>query len=91
MDDAALKTALGIYSLNSHAAQAVRAEQINIQNAPAFEVVQHRQPKFAALMLSDPHPKDVLPPVHGDSQNHIRRLGNVPVILLHLIVDLLRK
>ena len=38
MDDAALKTALGIYSLNSHAAQAVRAEQINIQNAPAFEV-----------------------------------------------------
>ena len=87
--DAPLQTALGIYRLNGlhHAAQAVGAEQINIQNAPAFEIIQHVQPKFAALMLSDPHAQNVLPTVHSDAQNYIGRLGHITVILLDLVVD----
>ncbi len=42
MDDAALQTALGIHCLDClhHTAQAVRAEQIYIQNSSAFEVIQ---------------------------------------------------
>ncbi len=89
MDDAALQTALGIHCLNGlhHAAQAVRAEQIYIQNSPAFEVIQHIQPKFAVLMLPNPDSQDVLPAVYGDAQNHIRRLGHIPVVLPYLVVD----
>ena len=43
VDDTPLQTALGIHRLNSlhHAAQTVGAEQINIQNTPAFEIIQH--------------------------------------------------
>ena len=33
-----------------HATQAVGTEQVNIQNVPAFRVIQFIQPKFAALM-----------------------------------------
>ena len=42
MDDAALQTALRTHRLDGlhHAAQAVRAEQIYIQNSPAFELIQ---------------------------------------------------
>ena len=43
VDDAPLQTALGIPCLDGlhHAAKAVGAEQVNIQNTPAFEVIQH--------------------------------------------------
>ena len=70
-----------------HPAQAVRAEQIYIQNSPAFEVIQHIQPEFAALMLSDPYSEDVLPSIHGDPQNHVSRLCYIPVIFPYLVVD----
>lgn len=56
MDDAALQPAFredGLDSLH-HPTQAVRAEQIYIQNSPAFEVIQHIQPEFAVFVLSDP-------------------------------------
>ena len=61
VDDTTLQTALGIYRLDSlhHTTQTVGTEQINIQNAPTFEVIQHIQPKFAAFMLTDPNPKNV--------------------------------
>ena len=51
MDDAALETAVGIHGLDSlhHAAQTVRAKQINIHNSPTFEVVQHIQPHMSRL------------------------------------------
>ena len=89
MDDAPLQTALGIHRLNDlhHAAQTVRAEQINIQNAPTFEVIQHIQPKFATLMLPNPDTQNVFSAVHGDAQNHIGRLGHIAVILLDLVMD----
>ena len=89
MDDTPLQTALGIDRPDGlhHAAQTVSAEQIHIQNTPAFEVIQHIQPKFAALMRSDPDDQDILPTVHGDAQHHIGRLGHIPVIFLNLIVD----
>ena len=75
MDDAALQTALGIHRTDGfhHPAQAVRAEQIYIHNSSAFEVIQHIQPEFAALMLSDPYSEDVFPAIHGDPQNHVPR------------------
>ena len=93
MDDAPLYLAVGINSPNSFhkALQTVHAEQINIQNSPAFEVVQHIQPEFAALMFADPHAQDVLCAVHGDAQNHIRRLGLVLMVSLHLVVDGVQK
>ena len=89
MDDAPLQTALWIYCLNGlhHAAQTVGAEQINIQNAPAFEVIQHIQPKFAALMLPNPDTQNVFSAVHGDAQNHIGRFGHIAVILFDLVMD----
>ena len=39
-----------LYHSLYHPTQAVRAEQIYIQNAPAFEVIQHIQPEFAVFM-----------------------------------------
>ena len=89
VDDAPLQTALGIDRPDGlhHAAQTVSAKQIHIQNTPAFEVIQHIQPKFAALMRPNPDPQDVLPTIHGDAQHHIGRLGHIPVIFLDLIVD----
>ena len=86
--DTPLQTALWIHRLNGlhHAAQAVGAEQINIQNAPAFEVIQHIQPKFAALVLADPDTQNAFSAVHGDAQNHISRHGHIVVILLDLVV-----
>lgn len=88
MDDAPLQTALGVHRFDGlhHAAQTVGAEQINIQNTPAFEVIQHIQPKFAALMLADPDAQDVFFAIHGDAQDHIGRLGHIAVILFHLVV-----
>ena len=38
-------------------------------------------------MLPNPYSEDVLPSIHGDSQDHIRRLRHIPVILPHLVVD----
>ena len=89
MDDAPLQTALGIHRLNDlhHAAQTVRAEQINIQNAPTFEVIQHIQPKFATLMLPNPDTQNVFSAVHGNAQNHISCLGHIAVVLFNLVVD----
>ena len=89
MDDAPLQTALGIHRLDSlhHAAQTVGAEQINVLNSPAFEVIQHIQPKFAALVLADPDAQNVFSAIHGDAQNHIGRLGHIAVILFDLVMD----
>ena len=89
MDDAPLQTAPGIHCLDGfhHTAQPIGAEQIYIQNAPAFEVIQHIQPKFAALVLADPDTQNVLPAVHSDTKNHIRCLGHIPVILFDLVVN----
>ena len=89
MNDAALQAALGIHCLDRlhHAAKTVGTEQVNVQNTPAFEVIQHAQPKFAALMLPNPHAQNVFSAVHGDTQDHIGGLGHIAVILFDLIVD----
>ena len=89
MDDAALQAALGIHCLNRlhHTAQTVGTEQINIQNSTAFEVIQHAQPKFATLMLTDPYTQNVFSTVQGDAQNHMSNLGHVAVILFDFVVD----
>ena len=73
MDDAPLYLAVGINSPNSfhEAFQTVHTEQINIQNSPAFELIQHIQPEFAALVLPNPNAQDILCAIHGDAQNHI--------------------
>lgn len=66
--DASLQTTLEIDHPDSphHAAQTVGTKQIDIQNTPVFEAIQHIQPKFAALMFIDPDAQDVLPTVHGN-------------------------
>ena len=53
VDDTPLQSALGIHRLDClhYAAKTVGAEQVNVQNTPAFEVIQHTQPKFAAFIL----------------------------------------
>ena len=38
-------------------------------------------------MLSDPHAQDIFPAVHRDTQDHIGRFGDIPVILLDLVMD----
>ena len=89
MDDAALQPTFWEDGLNSlhHPTQAVRAEQIYIQNAPAFEIIQHIQPEFAVFMLSDPDSQDVLSAIHGDTQHHIGCFGHVPPVFPNLIVN----
>ena len=89
MDDAALQPAFredGLDSLH-HPTQAVCAKQIYIQNAPAFEVIQHIQPEFAVFMLSDPDAQDVLPAIHGDTQHHIGSLRHVSSVFPNLVVN----
>ena len=89
MDDAALQPTFREDGLDSlyHPTQAVRAEQIYIQNAPAFEVIQHIQPEFAVLVLSDPDAQNILPAIHGDTQHHIGCFGHVPPVLPHFVVN----
>ena len=93
VDDAPLYLAAGIDRPNGfhEALQAVHAEQIHIPNPLAFEIVQHIQPKFAALVLPDPDAQDVLCAVHGDAQNHIGCLGLALMVFLHLVVDSVQK
>ena len=73
MDDAPLHLAVGIDRPDGlhKPFQSVHTEQIDVQNSPAFEVVQHIQPEFAALVLSNPHTQDVFHAVHGDTQDYI--------------------
>ena len=89
VDDAALQPAFGEDGLNGlhHPTQAVRAEQIYIQNTPAFEVIQHIQPEFAIFALSDPDSQNILPAVHGDTKDHIGSLGHVPPVFPDLVVN----
>ena len=84
MDNAALKAALGIDRLDGlhHAAESIGAEQIYIHNSPAFEVIQHIQPKFAALVFTDPHAENILPAIHRDTQDYISGLCHISVIRL---------
>ena len=57
MDDTPLYLAVGIDRPDGlhKPFQTIHTEQIDIQNTPAFEIIQHIQPKFAALVLPDPH------------------------------------
>lgn len=89
MDDSSLQTAVGIHYLNNlhHAVKTIRAKQLYIQNAPAFEFIQHIHPRFIALMLSEPDAEDVFLPVHGTAQHHISSFGNITVVFFDLIVD----
>ena len=93
MDNAPLHLAVGIDRRDGlhKACQTVHTEQIYVQNSSAFEVVQHIQPEFAALVLPNPHTKDIFRAIHGDAQNHIRRLGLVLMVFLHLVVDGVQK
>ena len=88
MDDAPLHLTLGI---DREAFQTVHTEQIDVQNSPAFEVVQHIQPEFAALMLPNPYTQNVLCTIHGNTQNHICCFRLVLVVLLHLVMNSVQK
>ena len=89
LSHAVLQPAFGEDGLDSlhHPTQAIRAEQIYIQNAPAFEVIQHIQPEFAVFVLSNPDSQNVLPAIHGDTQHHIGCFGHVPPVFPNLIVN----
>ena len=93
MDDAPLHLAVGIDRANGlhKTLQAIHTEQIDVQNSPAFEVIQHIQPEFAALVLPNPHAQDILRAIHCNTQNHIRCLRLIRMILLHLVMDGLQK
>ena len=93
MDNAPLHLAVGIHRRDGlhEALQAIHTEQIYVQNSPAFEVVQHIQPEFAALVLPDPHTQDVLCAVHGNAQNHVCRLRLILVVFFYLVVDGIQK
>ena len=56
MDDTPLHLAVGIDRSDGlyETLQAVHTEQIDVQNSPAFEIIQHIQPEFATLMLYRP-------------------------------------
>ena len=61
MDDTPLHLAVGIDRSDGlyETLQAVHTEQIDVQNSPACEIIQHIQPEFATLMLyrpCQPHP-----------------------------------
>ena len=75
MHDTALQPGFGIDRLNclGHPTEAVRTEQKNVQNTPAFEGIQHIQLGFTALMLSNPDAQYVLPTLHGMEINGYTR------------------
>ena len=93
MHNAALQPALREHRFNGleHPAETIGVKQINILYAPAFEVIQHIQPEYAALMLPDPDIKNVFSTVHCNTENDVSRLRNIPMILFHLVVNGIHK
>ena len=87
--NATLQTAVrkGCFYGLHHSAQAVRAKQIHVYNSTTFELIQHVQPKFAALMLSDPDPKNVFSTIHRNAENDVGCLCDIAMILFHLVVN----
>lgn len=55
------------------AAQSVRTDHENVLYAAVFQLVQHAQPEFRALILTDGDAQDFLPPFLVDAEYHVGR------------------
>jgi len=93
MNDATLNLCIWKSSFNSlsETCQTVHAEQKYILNSTGFELVQHIQPKFTALIFANPYAENIFLTVKIDAQNYIRSLRDILMIFLDLVMNYIHK
>ena len=93
MNDATLNLCVRKSRFNSlsETCQTVHAEQKYIFNPTSFELVQHIQPKFTALIFANPYSENIFLTVEIDTQNYIRSLRDILMILLDFVMDCIHK
>ena len=93
MNDAALNLCVRKSRFNSlsETCQTVNAEQKYIFNSMSFELVQHIQPKFTALIFANPYSENIFLPVKIDAQNYICSLRDILMIFLDLVMNCIHK
>mgnify|MGYP006900618202 CR=1 FL=1 len=65
-------------------AQAIRADHENVLYAAVFQLIEHAQPEFCALVLADRDAQNFLPAFLVDAEDHIRRRFADPIVLPHV-------
>ena len=93
MNDATLDLCIWKSRFNSlsETCQTVHAEQKYILNSTSFELVQHIQPKFTALIFANPYSENIFLTVEIDAQNYIRSLRDILMIFLDLVMNCIHK
>lgn len=93
MNDATLNLCVRKSRFNSlsEICQTVNAEQKYVFNPTSFELVQHIQPKFTALIFANPYAENIFLPVKIDAQNYIRSLRDILMIFLDLVMNCIHK
>lgn len=77
MDDTSLDSRHRIRGSNRlpEPGQAVHSEQVNVFDAPAFQVVEHAAPELRRLVFSNPDAQDILVPIHVYTQHNVGSLN----------------
>ena len=93
MNDATLNLCIWKSRFNSlsETCQTVHAEQKYIFNSTGFELVQHIQPKFTALIFANPYFENIFLTVKIDTQNYICSLRDILMIFLDFVMDCIHK
>ena len=93
MNDATLDLCIWKSCFNSlsETCQTVNAEQKYIFNSTGFELIQHIQPKFTALIFANPYSENIFLTVKIDAQNYICSLRDILMIFLDLVMNCIHK
>ena len=93
MNDATLNLCVRKSRFNSlsETSQSVHAEQKYIFNSTSFELVQHIQPKFTALIFANPYAENIFLTVKIDAQNYICSLRDILMIFLDFVMNCIHK
>lgn len=75
----------------SESCQTVHAEQKHILNSTSFELVQHIQPEFTALIFTNPYAENIFLSVKIDAQNYICSFRYILMIFLDFVMDCIHK
>ena len=93
MNDAVLDFRFRIHRLNRRrkAVQVVRTGNENILNAPVFQAVEYGGPEFRALILTNPHPQDILPAIEIDTDSDIDSLFHDLSFTANMVMNCVQK
>ena len=93
MNDATLDLCVRKSRFNSlsKTCQTVHAEQKHILNSTSFELVQHIQPEFTALIFTNPYAENIFLSVKIDAQNYICSFRYILMIFLDFVMDCIHK